>query len=250
MRLLLSALAASTFLVACGGGGGGDEPPPATAAKSATGLWTGTTNTNRAVTGLVLGDGTYYVLYSVAGSPSVIGGVVQGTGSVSGSTFASTNGRDFNLEGAGVMPVNVTATVDTKQSFSGAVAYANGPTTFSSTYDRDFEGTPSLAAIAGTYTGNVALSVGVQNASVTVSSTGAISGGSTSSGGCSITGAATPRSDANAYNVSLTFGAAPCYFAGQTFNGVAYYNAAAKRLYAAAPNGARTDGVLFVGVKP
>lgn len=247
MRLMLSALAAAAFLAGCGGGGGGDATP-VVETRSATGLWTGTTSTNRSVTGVVLADGTYYVLYSGVGAPLVIGGVVQGTGSVNGSTFSSSNGRDFNLEGAGVLPANVSATVNTKQSLNGAVGYSNGgSTSFTSTYDANFEQAPTLAAIAGTYSGNVAFSLGVDSATVTVSSAGAISGGSN---GCAITGTVAPRADGNAYNMALTFGAAPCYFAGQTFNGIAYYNAGAKRLYAAAPNGARTDGVLFVGVKP
>jgi hypothetical protein len=259
MSRQMKVLALGAFVVLAGCGGGGDSPTQATAAAEATGqeassatataegLWSGTTATNRTITGIVLSDGTYYFLYSFVGNPSLVAGVVQGTGMVSGTTFSSSNARDFNLEGLGVLPGTVSATVATRQSLSGTVSYGTGSTSFSTTYHSDYEATPSLAAIAGTFTGQVALSAGIQSASVSVSPSGVLSGGS---GGCAIGGTMTPRSDGNAFNVVVTFGASPCYFAHQTFSGIAYYNSGARRLYAAAPNASRTDGVLFVGTKP
>jgi hypothetical protein len=59
------AAAAALSLSACGGGGGDDQS--AGNAPTAQGLYVGTTNTGRAVTGLVLSDGTTYVLYSAVG---------------------------------------------------------------------------------------------------------------------------------------------------------------------------------------
>ena len=241
-----ASIAAMLAISGCGGGGG--DSGSTSSASAAQGLWLGTTSTNRTVTGLVFSDGTYYVLYSPIGNPTAIAGVVQGTGTTSASTFSSSDGRDFNLEGLGVLTGTVSANYATKQSFNGTVAYtAGGNTSFTTTYSSAYETAPTLANVAGTYTGQVALSVGVQSATVTVSSTGAISGGGN---GCSLTGTATPRTDGNAYTLSITFGASPCFFANQTFTGVAYYNSATKRLYGAAPNAARTDGVLFVGTKP
>lgn len=242
---LSTSLAVVLLVVGCGGGGG--DSAPAATSTSAQGLWVGTTTTSRTITGLVFSDGSYYVLYSPAGNPTAIAGVVQGTGSSSAGAFSSSNARDFNLEGLGVLPATVSASYSSKQSFNGTIAYSAGTTTFTSAYDASYEITPSLASVAGTYTGQVALSVGVQAATVTVSSSGAISGGGN---GCSISGAASPRTDGNAYNLSITFGASPCFFANQTFTGIGYFNSSTKRLYAAAPNAARTDGVLFVGTKP
>ena len=246
---VVSIVLAST-LVGCGGGGGdsGTVASASATAPSAQGLWTGTTNNNRSVTGLVLSDGSYYVLYAAAGSPNTVAGVVQGNGSLSGSTFSSSNGRDFNLEGAGVLPVTVTATVATKQSFNGTVSYGNNvATTFTTTYDASYENTPSLSSLAGTFSGQVALSQGVQTATFTISPAGTVNG---SGNGCSFTGSVTPRTDGNAYNVRVTFGASPCFFTNQTLSGLAYYNTQTKRLYAAAPNASRSDGVLFIGSKP
>jgi hypothetical protein len=244
--LVSSLVAVSLVATSCGGGGGGSAPPPATD-TTAQGLWIGKTSTNRTVTGLVLSDGTYYVLYSSTFNSALIGGVVQGTGTSTAGTFSSNDARDFNIEGAGVIPATITATVAAKQSFNGSINYPNSATvSFTSTYDASYEATPLLATVAGTFTGQIASSAGVQTATVTVSPTGAISG---EGSGCATTGTATPRADGNAYNVSLTFGALPCLFANQTLTGIAYFDAVTRRLYAAAPNAARTDGILFAGLK-
>jgi len=218
-------------------------PPPIAA-----GLWQGTTNTNRSIVGLVFTTGDYYVMYSPIGNPASIAGVVQGRGTLNGASFAATDARDFNLEGAGVLSATVSASVRTKSSFNGAISYtSNGTTTFTSTYNASFEAVPTLSSVAGVYSGQAGSSSGVQATTVTISTNGAVS---SSSNGCAITGTATPRSDANAFNISLTFGAAPCVLAGQTVTGVAYYDAPTRRIYAAAPNSGRTNGVLFVGTKP
>ena len=243
---LSASLAAALFVSGCGGGG--SDSAPAASSPGAQGLWIGTTATNRTITGLVFGDGSYYVLYSPVGNAAAIAGVVQGTGSSSAGTFTSANAKDFNLEGLGVQSGAVSAAYVSKQSFNGSVTNsAGGNTPFTSSYDANFETAPSLASLAGTFTGQVALSAGIQAATVTVSSSGTISG---VNGGCALSGTASPRSDGNAYNLSITFAAAPCFFANQTFTGIGYFNSVTKRLYAAAPNAARTDGVLFVGTKP
>lgn len=251
MKTRMLAIAAAAVVCACGGGDGGDGGDvftnPGTTSQ-AQGLWVGTTSTNRAVTGLVFSDGTYYLLYSVSGDPSLIAGVTQGHETANGTSFSSSDGRDFNLEGLGVLSGSVSGTFAARQSINGTISYSGGQqVTFSGTYDASYEIVPTIAAIAGTYTGQIASPVGVQNATFTVASDGSVSG---TSSGCSATGTLAPRTDGNAYNAVITFGPAPCVFANQTFAGAAYYNASTKHIYAAAPNSARTSGVLFVGVKP
>jgi hypothetical protein len=219
---------------------------------SATGLWKGQTNSNRTMTALVFANGSYYVFYSRNNDPSVIAGVIQGQGSITGNNFNSGNAKDFNLEGAGILDATVSSTVASQSSLNGSVSYANtsyGTTTFNSSYSKDFESSPSLSAVAGSYLGSVSSFAGTEVANVTISNSGAITGSGQTSG-CSMTGTLTPRNDANAYNVTLTFGASPCLLANQTITGISYFDASAKRLYAAAPNATRTDGVLFVGTKP
>lgn len=249
MRTTMSAIAAAVIVCACGGGGDdAGSAPTSSGISKAQGLWVGTTNTNRTAVGLFFSDGTYYVLYTVAGNPAVIAGVTQGHSSTTDTAFTSSDGRDFNFEGLGVLSGSLSGTYVAKQSVSGTIAYASGgQVTFTANYDATYEQQPTYAAIAGTYTGQVASPVGVQSATFTVAGNGVFSG---SSSGCSATGSISPRHDGNAYDATVTFGPSPCVFAGQTFSGAAYYNATTKRIYAAAPNAARTSGVLFVGTKP
>ncbi len=245
-EIALLGLLSSVLLVACGGGAGGSATSAPAASSPAQGLWSGVTTTNRTVTNLVLGDGSYYMLYSPVSNPAAIAGVVQGTGSASSGVFASSNTNDYNLEGLGVNAATLSASYTAKQSFNGTVTYnAGGTSAFSATYDTSYDAVPSLAVLAGTFAGQVAaLTGGIQNASMTVSSAGVLSGGGN---GCAISGALSPRADGNAYNISITFGAAPCLFAAQTIGGVAYFNSATNELYVVAPNAARTDGIIFVG---
>lgn len=246
MTKTVIALASLAMLAACGGGGGDASAPAGPSA--AQGLWVGTTTTNRTVTGLVFSDGSYYVLYSRVGNPTIIGGVVQGSSSASSGAWTSSDAKDFNIEGAGVLSASLAGTYAAKNSIGGTLSYAaGGTTTFSGTYNAAYEATPTLGAVSGLYSGAVAFSQGSQSATVSVASTGAVSA---NANGCIATGTATPRTDANAYNLVLTFGPAPCFFIGQTFTGIAYFDAVAKRIYAAAPNATRTDGMMFVGTKP
>jgi len=235
----------------CGGSGGGgsndDNTPPEDNAN-AQGLWVGTTADHRDVTGLIFENGLYYVLYSAPYQPGVIAGVVQGNGSTRGDTFTSTNGRDFNLEGDSVLDARIEATVVERQTFSGGISNnVGGSNNFSAAYSNDYEITPTIASVAGTYTGEVASSAGYEDAVITVSSNGTLSGVGDS--GCTVSGNVAPRGHGNAYVIELRFGGAPCLFANQTLTGIGYFDARTDILYAAAPSSDRRDGVLFFGLK-
>lgn len=110
-------------LAGCGGGGGDASATPSPQA-SPQGLWSGSTSSGRTMTGLVFSDGSFYVLYSAVGNASLIGGVVQGNGAASGTNFTSSNARDFNVEGLGVIPAIVSAAFTPRQSFNGSVTYS------------------------------------------------------------------------------------------------------------------------------
>lgn len=250
IKIAAISVIASAILAGCGGGGGSSSSPaPAPVASAAEGLWVGTTGDNRAITGLVFETGLFYVLYSSVGDPATIAGVVQGNGSTAGATFSSTNSKDFNMEGDGVLDAGVSANFAAKATFNGTITYGPGlNNTFTSAYDSDYELTPTTSALAGTFTGEVASSAGNEAATITIASNGSFSGSGVS--GCTVSGTATPRTRGNAFVMSLTFGSAPCLFASQTLSGIGYFDAANKRFYSATPNASRTDGILFVGVKP
>ncbi len=236
-----------TFLSACSGDG--DTPPPSPVpltAATAEGFWTGTTNTNRTVTGVVLDDGVYWFLYSVGGDPSIIEGVFQGDSNAQNGALNSLNGKDFNVERAVTPVLNATinGSYTTKQSLSGSYQ-SNVPDTFTTAYNSDYELTPDITAVAGTYTGPVAQN---ETVNVTVSAAGRISG--ISSTGCRITGSVSSRTRGNVFDVTITFGGqSTCSNGTNTVNGVGLYNARTKKLYSAAFNSDRTNGFVFLGTK-
>ena len=133
-------------------------------------------------------------------------------------------------------------------SLAGTVTYSNTTATFSGSYDSNYDLTPSLATVAGTYTGSAATSGGVEFATVTISSAGAISG--SGAGGCTFAGTTTPHSKGNVYDVSVTFGGGLCTNGTNTVTGVAHFDDATKEIRSAALNSSRSDGFLYVGTKP
>ena len=230
---------------ACGGGGGDGSSDGSGAAE---GLWRGTTNTNRILAGVILDDGTYWFIYSPVGNSAVSAGFIQGNGTSSYGTFSSSNGKDFNLEGLGVTNFTLASAAKAKNSLGGTLTYSSSDTTtFISSYDTNYDLTPSLSAIAGAYSGAAVTTGGTAFATVTFSDSGTISGND--AGGCTFTGNAAPRAKGNVYNVSVTFGGGVCANGTSIVKGVAYFDADSKLITSAALNSDRTDGFIYVGTK-
>jgi len=267
IKPLFGASLLATLFVACsspdepGGFAGTPAPTPSPSPSpspapspgpitSAEGLWSGNTNTARTVTGIVLDDGTFHVLYTPANpsSPNLVAGVIQGVGTSDNGAFTSSVARDISFETQSVASPSVVANYVIRSSFNGALNYP-GPTgvvLFNTTFNTDYDGTPSLAVIAGTYPGQIASSSAVQSTTLAISDTGAIS---SSSGSCALTGTVAPRSRGNVFNATLVFGGPPCLFAGQALSGIAYYRSTIQTLYISAPSANRTDGALFAGIR-
>ena len=240
----VAVLVVAALLAGCGGGG----ESPAPAAATAEGLWVGSTDTNQSLTGIVLDEGTCYILYSPPGEDSLFAGYLHGTGTWSGGTFVSDNARDFNFRGLGVSTADISGAFTQKQTFAGTVAYGTGRgLTFSASYDANYEALPLLSVLAGSFTGQGADATGLVNTTLSVSPAGTITGITTA--GCTATGTVAPRPHGNIFDLSLTFGPTPCGTPNQTLTGVAYYSTATRRLIAAAQNGSRTEGFLFLGSK-
>ncbi len=213
---------------------------------SPVGLWEGSVGNGSLLYGIVLPDGTFYVLYSVPNTES-IGGVVQGTLTVQGTSVSSVDARDYNFVPFGaVFPATISGTFVSGQSLTGTIAESGASVSFTADWVDDSIAVPSLALTAGTFTGIGATSAGVQATSLTVAAGGAISG---SSGGCTFGGTATPRTDLRAFDLSITFNGAPCALGSATIAGIAVYEGEERQLFAVGLNGARTDGFLFVGDK-
>ncbi|CAN5205827.1 hypothetical protein BH10PSE16_BH10PSE16_22030 [soil metagenome] len=236
-------------LAACGGGDGGTTP---VLVASAEGLWTGSTGTSRTVTGVVLDNGSYWILYSFPNVSALVAGFVQGTGTSASGSFSSSDGMDFNPSEKGVNKATVSASYAVKQSFNGSVSYAsvNSPFTFTSTYVANYDQTPSLSAIAGNYVGLASMTGSNEPVTIVVSSQGIVAGtGGTS--GCQYAGVAAPRAKGNLYDLSMVVGGGGnCATGTSAVTGIAYFDSGAKRLYLTALNSARSNGLIFSGIKP
>ncbi len=227
--------------------GCGDQTPVVTPANTPEGLWFGTTNTNRTLTAALLDDGTYYLLYSVVANPNQIAGVIQGTGTSNNGSFTSPNTKDIGI-GVTVLDATISADYAARQFLNGSIAYSGaGTVTFTSSYNTAYDTTPTVASLAGVYSGQAGSSGGMQTANVTAAADGTFTG--TEQNGCTFTGKATARTRGNVFDQSITFGGAPCFFAGSTFQGIVYFDIATRRLYTVAPNSLRTDAAIFFGTK-
>ena len=237
-------------LAACGGGGSGDASPASAPASSAEGLWIGSTSTSRTVTGFVLDDSTYWILYSVPHVSALIGGFVQGKGTPLNGSFASSDGIDFNVEGSGINTTTVAASYMVKQSFNGSVTHPtlNQAFTFTSSYNPDYEQAPSVSALAGTYTGIASSGGSTELTTIVIRSPGIVVG--TGTGGCQFLGTVAPRAKGNLYDLALAFGGGACSNGTTAVTGIGYFDSSAKRLYVAALDHSRSSGLIFEGIKP
>ena len=239
-------------LAACGGGAGssGNAPSPSAAtAQNAEGLWIGSTNTSATVTGFVLDNGTYWILYSVPHVSALMAGFLQGTATSLNGSFSSTDGIDFNVAGQGINNTTVSAGYMVKQSFNGVATYPslNRADTFTTSYNADYDQVPSRSAIAGTYTGIASVVGSNELTTIAISSAGVVAG--TGTGGCTFLGTAVPRSKGNLYDLSVVFGGGACANGTSLVTGIGYVDSSANRLYVAALNRFRSDGLIFVGIK-
>ncbi len=127
------------------------------------------------------------------------------------------------------------------------------PDTFNlGTYNPQYETAPSLSDVAGTYTaGSTAINKTMNaDASLTVDSTGKISG-TESASFCSYAATIAPHATGNVYDVTkITFSdvGGTCVYSSETFTGVATYNGT-NQLTITAVNAARDKGFMVVATK-
>ncbi|WP_341676910.1 hypothetical protein [Niveibacterium sp. SC-1] len=255
----------STLLAACGGGGGGDTPAPAPTpsptptptpaplTSPAEGAYDGTTSNGGKIQALVLENGEMWTIYGVqSGGAFYILGLLQGNVSASNGSFAGTQLMDFGHDPAD--PTTTGGTYVAGSSLSGTLSFQLQAATlaFSATStppaQYDYSAPASLSAITGAWSlsgtdgGTYAISVQTD---------GAFSG---TNAGCVFTGALTPRSSGkNVFDMSISFGAAPCVLANQTSRGIAIsypIPATSKRqLTVAGVNSARSMGLVAAGTR-
>jgi hypothetical protein len=247
-RIALLGIVLALSASGCGGDQTSDQNPTLPSANTAEGLWSGTIDTNRTLTTAVLDDGTYYFFYSSAVNPNQIAGVIQGTGASNNGSFTSSNTKDFGI-GVAVQNATISADYAARQVLNGSIAYSGASTvTFTSSYNGTYDTAPTVASLAGRYTGQAGSSGGVETANVIAAPDGTFTGDEPSTG-CTFTGTVTARTRGNVFDQRITFGGPLCFFDGSTFQGIVYFDIPTQRLLAAAPNNARTDAAIFFGTK-
>ena len=236
IRVAGGLLVVAFALAACGGS-------QEDAAGTPEGLWHGSSGFGRALNGLVLDDGTVWFAYSGTGNQAVMAGFFTSSSHSGVGNFSTFNTVDVNFEGTGISLDGVLFAGGylEKSALAGALDFRlQLPDTFTAAYDVNYELTPTLASIAGSYSGLAATPGSVEFSAATVSGSGAISGSSAS--GCNYTGTAAPRAAGNVYNISVTFGGGACFNGTKTLSGVAWLESGV--LIAMAVNGARNKGFL------
>lgn len=248
------ALAFTAALAACGGGGDDDAATSGSGA-TAEGVYGGTLtgSSSNAFQLLVLENGEFWALYGIP-SASTFGvtGFLQGAGTSSNGTFTAASTKDFGFIPAVSGTTNASYNASAK-TIAGTVRFASGSVGFSggpiagSLYS--YDSAASLSTVAGTW-----VTTGLTGESVTLSiaaSTGAFT--ALSSLGCNFAGTVLPRpSGKNVFNVSLTFGPAPCALPGQAAAGIAVaypVGTGQTQLLVAVTDASRTVGTAIVGVR-
>lgn len=215
------------------------------------------------IVGIVTSSGNYELLSYSPASPNTVSQIDQGNATVSNSdfvaltdygyglasTFTPNNVATFPYQGSGSLAGNFTL----NSSMTGVITYTTGSDvlTYTLNYAAASTTTAAVSNIAGTYNGNfypngTVSFTGISNAgTLTIAADGSITGTIACAGGystaattfdpCLVSGTVTARGDVNAYNFSLTFannttgGQVPSQWAGKTFSGMGYYDAATKR---------------------
>lgn len=247
-NVFISAVAAVT-LAACGGDGGAEvstERPEGTFGGTLVG------SASNDFSMLILENGELWSLYGTQTSTTFfVNGFVQGSLSAAGTSFSSSNARDYGffpaLTGSATGSFNkgagtISGTVSTN---SQSVSFTGGPIV-GSLYNYN---TPaSLATVSGTWTLD---SVGGETISLTVQTNGNLT--ASTSLGCNFTGAVTPRaSGKNVFDATLTFGPAPCALPNQSATGIALaypISGGQTQLLVAVQDASRSAGTAAFGAR-
>lgn len=213
------------------------------------GIYTGQSGTGSAIAALMLADGTYWFLHNAPATPYVISYLYKGSGRTSNGSFSSSAANGYGLPFSGLREVTLGTSSGAYSSsqFSGQFIASSSASSFSTEYSSLSASTPVLSQLVGSFsqdlTATIANFAGARfPVTIQIASSGAITG--TVRPACIgpdqintvVTGRLTPRSDINAYDMSLSFDLGvshqicPSPLRGYTFNGIAYYDASSSRL--------------------
>jgi len=218
-KLLTTLLALTLGACGGGGGGGGNSSSSAPAPSVLQGVYQGTLSTGTAENSIVLEDGTFWNIYGVlSGATLLVQGVATGTSNANNGTFTMSftdfpalGATPVSGQGSGIYSASGLIGMMVENSVTGTF---NLTAPVQATYN--YGTVAAISSISGSWSGYL---LDGETSTISILADGTLSG--TSSLGCAFSGTATPRpSGKNIFNVSLTFGAAPCLFPSQTTTGI------------------------------
>jgi hypothetical protein len=253
MKTTFACITLSVSLAACGVN---NLPPMSQTTPlllSSAGIYKGSTSTRQGATLLMLYDGTAYLFYRSppqAGQRNVDDVVVVRSGQQSGDgRFKGGNATRYRLVQPGnISPVQVDIDFSRAPAITGVVEAQSDSAdrvTFAASPAQMLGQAPTLASATGLYSGRASALRKAVASQIAVTADGLFAG--TTTDGCQFRGALAPRGGLNAYDVSATFGAAPCIDANATVSGIAVLDEA--QLLMALPKQDRSDVFVFDGVR-
>ena len=219
--------------------------------SKAKGVWTGTTSLDESVHAVVLEDGTFYLVYTQPGTATDVA-VVQGTTMEADGAISSADAVNFPIalreEGVGAArKISVSGTFTPLGELHLTISGTTSTRTLIANYVPGSEQAPSVAALAGQYTGATGHVAGRKAATWTIDAGGRLS--LSNSAGCILNGTITPHASVHAFDWTIT-GNGQCIFddAG-TISGMLYYDEATGQIRAFAPYDERIEDYFMIGTK-
>lgn len=199
---------------------------------------------------MVLEDGQFWGFYSRSSTGRFSpGGLLQGTGTISGSTFSAADVRDLNPSPYGVY--DLSATVVRQVSLDGAITASNTSINLvnapiagtSYQYDTAAKNSDIEGAWVFTDINSYALAS-------TVNAAGSVSGATTN---CSVSGSLLPRANGkNVFDAALNFSGL-CRLAGQAATGIGYTfladDGSSRQLVVGVTNASRSFSNILSGAR-
>lgn len=234
MKLNFVMAACALALAACGGGGGGSgdsgsssggsvsvvPQPPAPVVGAAQNIYVGNTADGREIYTIALENDQFYTMYGhTVGNAFLVSGFVQGDGASNNGVFTSANGVDSNSNNTRTA-ATINATYTVGLNLNGTIVEPTGNVGFTSAPIAasllNYNSAAKLSDIAGHW--NVTSLRGFAS-SFDIGATGTFTG---TSSGCSLSGTFTPRaSGKNVFDMTMSFGPAPCQIPNGTIKGMA-----------------------------
>lgn len=255
-RQVLAVLASAVVLSACGGGGSDATTSVQTSISvgKAEGIYAGTLtgSTNNSFRLIVLENDEFWGISGIiSGNTFNAYGLTHGQGVSNAGSFTSPNAISYSGTGSPITST-VQATYIPATNVNGVIAASSGSVSFNSTPITgslyNYNSAATLSTISGAW--NTTALSGTTIA-LSINADGSFSG--LSSDNCTLTGNVVPRpSGKNVFNVSLTFGPAPCALPGKTGSGIALaypLSTSSNQLIVALTDSTLAHGSVIFGIR-